>query len=80
MDDLTVCEERVKVDEICLHEDIEVASRGGMHFFAGEVYDDIETYLVCMRCYKTFDDFEAVAEDLRESLRSLFERMNRWTI
>lgn len=69
MDDLTV-RETVTVDTVCLHEDLQTARRGGIHFFAGEVYDDIEDYLVCMHCYKTFDDIGEVVEDLREQLRA----------
>lgn len=39
----------------CRHRRTEIYSTGGFHFYAGEVWDDIREYLICLDCCKTVE-------------------------
>lgn len=42
--------------DICPHKNTELLITGGMHFAAGEVWDDIREEVYCLDCHQTLDE------------------------
>lgn len=47
---------RKAMTERCLHRNLGLETWGGMHYSGGEVWDDLEDYVICLDCGAEFND------------------------